>query len=409
MNRGKITIFLGLLLAFAVTASGCTTFDNFKQAFFDKEVNTDEAINIGIYEPLGGADKEAAALEVQGIELANSLYPEAAGKKIRLIYADNNSDIDAAETAISTLLTKNPAVILGSYGALYSLIAGEQITGAKVPAIAMTNTNPLVTRNNSYYFRVCYIDATQGRLLCRYLESLDVEEAGVLLPEDDEAAMAMTTSFVRNFKSATENDDAVPYYEKYTTGETDFDSYLDNIEKSGVKYVVLSGETTDMLNIINQAAKRHLDVTFLGDTRWGEEDFHKGLSKRVDPNHLAFVQFFVSDGKIKSETVSEERQQFLDAWHKKYGNDREPEEAVALGYDAYRIALDAIEKSSKELGGKIDGEAIRDTLLDKDYQYEGASGIIRFNSYGDPQKTAYISTWDRDTIKSLYTIPTDMQ
>lgn len=408
MKRYHIPILLLLTAAFALTVTGCTTFDNFRQGFFGEGSDAADTINIGIYEPMAGADKDGAKLEIEGIQLANKLYPQVNGKEVRLIYGDNNSDIDAAETAINTLLTKNPSVILGSYGSVYSLIAGPHIQEAKVPAITMTNTNPLITRNNDYYFRVCYIDATQGMLLSRYLEHLNVKQAGLLLPKEDEASTALVSSFKSAFRAATEDDDCLPFYEKFTTGETDFSKYLSNLKKSGVKYVVLSGETTDTLNIINQAAEMKLDVTFLGDMSWGEEDFHRGLNAHVNPDHLAFIQFFVADSKIKSESVSEAREEFLDAWHRTNDSSKEPEEAVALGYDAYRIALDAIEKSTKA-GETPDGEAIRNVLIDEDYQFEGASGVIRFNRNGDPEKTAYICTWQGKAINSLYTIGTDLQ
>ena len=401
-----ITIALFLLVA---CLSGCTTFDNFKGAFIDDPEDTADAINIGVYEPMAGADKEDAAPEISGIELAHKLHPKVNGKDVNLVYADNNSDLTAAETAITTLLSKNPTVILGSYGNLYSLLASEYTEEAKVPAIAMTNTNPLVTRNNSFYFRICYIDSTQGRLLANYLNSIKVKEIGVMLPEGDDAAMAMATSFTNYFEDMSELDDTVGFYEKFTTGATDFTEQLDILKESGVKYVLLPGQITDAANIINQAAKMDLDVTFLGDMTWGDDAFRKGLSNAVDPTHLAFVQFFATDGNDRRDVVSEARQTFLDAYYKDSGTDQEPDEAVALGYDAYMLALDAIEKATDGNSDIAGGEAIRDLMLSDDYQFEGASGTIQFNKTGDPKKTAYISTFANDTITALYTIETKDQ
>ena len=37
------------------------------------------------------------------------------------------------------------------------MIAGKPVNDAKIPAIAITNDNPLVTKNYPYYFRVCYV------------------------------------------------------------------------------------------------------------------------------------------------------------------------------------------------------------------------------------------------------------
>ena len=409
MTRRSLITLSVVLIAMAVALSGCTTFDNFKEGFLGDTGEAEGSINIGVFEPMVGADKEAAQPEIRGIELAHKYYPRSGDRKVNLIYADNNSNINAAETAISTLVSKKPSVILGSYGNIYSLVAGEYINDAKIPAITMTNTNPLVTRNNSYYFRICYIDSTQGRLLANYLDSLDVENVGVLLPREDDAAMAMATAFTNAFEEITGQNDATGFYEEYTMGELDFSEHLKTLRKSGVEYVLLPGDNKDSHNIINQAAKMGLNVTFLGDMSWGEEAFHKGLGKQVDPRHIAFVQFFATDGDDHGDIVSESRQQFLDAYHREYGENQDPEEAVALGYDAYMLAMDAIDKTTSTRNQVPDGTAIRDLLLSEEYQFEGASGSIQFNKYGDPKKTAYISTWDGDAVKALYTIETNQQ
>lgn len=437
MKRVRIITALCVLAAAAFALSGCTTFNNFREAFIDEPGDQSQAISIGVYEPMSGADKDAAKAELAGIELAHELMPEAGGHEIKLVYADNSSDINAAETAINTLLAKKPSVILGSYGSIYSLVAGEYVLPEQTPSIAITCTNPLVTRNNSYYFRVCYIEATQGRLLARYLDSMGEKETGILLPEKDDAATAMATAFTNEFKELTGNDDAIAFYEKYTTGDLDYTRHLRELKKSGVKSVLLPGEIADAGNIIRQANELELEVTFLGTTNWGSEDFLTAMTTdengakvpAPDPERLAFVQFFATDAaKDDKATISKAREEFLEAYQKKYGKNQEPDEAVALGYDAYGIAVDAVlqafdaenasgaENASDEEkasdgkkasdGGKSlpGGEAIRDVLLGDDYEFDGASGVILFNRKGDPKKTAYISTWDKGSITATYTI-----
>ena len=412
MSKTRFFTVLCMLVITVFVLSGCTTFNNFKEAFIDEPADHSEVINIGVYEPASGADKDAAQAELTGIELAHEIMPEAAGFEINLIYADNCSDINAAETAINTLLSKSPSVILGSYGSIYSLVAGKYVAEEMTPAIAITNINPLVTRNNSYYFRVCYIEATQGRLLANYLNSTGEKLSGVLLPEKDNAATAMTTAFVDEFRNLTGNDDAIAYYEKYTTGDMDFTKPLNALKKSGVKSVLLPGEINDAANIIKQANAMGLDVTFLGTTNWGTDTFLKALTTdekgnstgTVNPNRLAFVQFFATNGKDEAATISEAKSAFLKAYRDKYGSDQEPDEAVALGYDAYGIAIDAVLRAMGEYDVTPSGEQIRNVLLADDYEFDGASGIILFNRRGDPKKTAYISTWDQGTIKAIYTI-----
>lgn len=390
------------IAAVAVTAvltvtmlTGCTTFNNFKEAFLQQKKSSDVTIQIGIYEPMSGADSDAAKAEIKGIELAHEVYPNIGGKIVELVYSDNSSDIDAAETAINNLISKKPDIILGSYGSVYSMIAGKPVNDAKIPAIAITNDNPLVTKNYPYYFRVCYVDSNQGDLLAKYvLEQKQEATAGVLMPNNDDVAMAMATTFVDRIEAETENEDAITAYETYKPGQKDFTKPLKAIQESGVKSVLLPGDSADSANIINQAADMGLDVMFLGPTDWSSKEFRSELSSSVSKEHLAFVNFFTAD-----DTINQESEKFLEAYHEKYGKDKEPEDSVALGYDAYLIAINAV----NDAGNDPSGNDIRKVLASAK-EFQGASGNITFNTEGDPLRSAQISTWEGKKIVSTYTV-----
>ena len=390
------------IAAVAVTAvltvtmlTGCTTFNNFKEAFLQQKKSSDVTIQIGIYEPMSGADSDAAKAEVKGIELAHEVYPNIGGKIVELVYSDNSSDIDAAETAINNLISKKPDIILGSYGSVYSMIAGKPVNDAKIPAIAITNDNPLVTKNYPYYFRVCYVDSNQGDLLAKYvLEQKQETTAGVLIPNNDDVAMAMATTFVDRIEAETENEDAITAYETYKPGQKDFTKPLKAIQASGVKSVLLPGDSVDSANIINQAADLGMDVMFLGPTDWSSKEFRSELSSSVSKEHLAFVNFFTAD-----DTINQESEKFLEAYHEKYGKDKEPEDSVALGYDAYLIAINAV----NDAGNDPSGNDIRKVLASAK-EFQGASGNITFNTEGDPLRSAQISTWEGKKIVSTYTV-----
>jgi len=398
--RKTITI-LSIITLTLLTLSGCTTFDNFKKAFIDKPQDNDATIAIGVYEPMSGSDKAGAAAEVEGIELAHEMYPTVGDKFVELIYADNSSDLDAADTAINTLISREPAFILGSYGNVYSLAACEYIEEAKIPSIAITNTNPLITKDYDYYCRVCYVDSNQGDLLAQYvLNDRNQTKAGVLAPAGDDAAQAEATEFADRMRAETGDEDAIIFYEYFYAGDQDFSKQLKKAAKKGVNEIIITGEIADAANIINQAADMGLTIQFLGDSKWGTEEFVDMLDDNVTSDMMAFVQFFASDGEEATVTVSKEKETFLNAYKEKHGKDAEPEDAVALGYDAYCLALDAISKAPEN----ATSEDIMKMITGPQYQFEGASGLINFSSIGDPIKTAYISTWVKGAISTLYTI-----
>ena len=401
MKRFKATIVIALLAVMMMVLCGCTTWDNFKAAFIDKQ-DPETTIQIGVLEPVTGADSKAAEDEIRGIQLANKVHPNVNGKMISLVFSDDKSDIDATETAAKTLVDKKPMVILGSYGNVYSLAASPYIKEAKIPAIAITNTNPLVTRNNPYYFRVCYVSANQGDLLARYiLESEKEAEAGVLLPRDDDVALAEATAFTDRMKAETDDDDSIAYYEEYNMGQKDYTEVLTKLAESKVDKVFLPGDYTDDANIINQAADMGLKVMFLGDSEWENPEFFNMLSDKVRSSNIAFVQFFSSDNSgIEGEAITKERRSFLKAYAEEYGNNSEPSEAMALGYDAYFVAVDAIDKAPDDASA----EDVQKILSDPQYSFEGATGLINFSQSGDPIKTAYINTWQKGKMATIYTV-----
>ena len=395
------------LLAFAITIAlvtvmltGCTTYQNFKAAFIEKDTAKKTNITIGVFEPITGGDSKAAEAEIRGIQLAHKAYPNIDGKIVDLVYSDNSSDMYAAETGIKNLISYKPSVILGSYGSVYSMVAGEYIQDAQIPSIAITNANPLVTRTCSYYYRVCYADANQGDLLGQYVSKATKQKtAGVLIPKGNDVAIARSSFFTDRLEAETGDSDAIKVYEQYEGGAGNFEAQLKEIRKSKVKYVFLPGDTTDVAEIIKEANAMKLDVTFLGCNEWASEGFRNLLGDELDRSQIAYVTYIDPTLDANSDEVNKETEKFLDAYHEKYGNDAVPDENVALGYDAYIIAINAV----AEAGDDPTGEEIK-KILDGQKTFEGVSGDIRFNSVGDPIKTAYISTVSAGEEQLIYTI-----
>ena len=164
MRKGlRKVLCLALAVSLMTGLAGCTTFNNFKNAFFSGgKTASERTIKIGIYEPMSGQYKEQGKEEIAGIELAHKLYPSVLGKKIELVYADNKSNMYDGETAIQELLSGSPSVVLGSYGETLTLAASDYIKATNTPAITISSTNPLITVNNPYYFSAAYTETRQG-------------------------------------------------------------------------------------------------------------------------------------------------------------------------------------------------------------------------------------------------------
>lgn len=381
--------------------TGCTTFDSFRTEFITGDDGSSKIVKIGVFEPTSGEDKNKAALEIEGIELAHSLYPTVDGKKVELIYSDNRSDIYAAETAIQDLLLKKPVAILGSYGNANSLVAGPYVDEANVPAIAITNTNPLVTSTSEYYFRACFVDTYQGTALARYAYSgLEADKAGIIIPEGDEGASAIAQKFMKQFQKLTEDENAIILNEEYEPGSDDFTRLLDKIDEAGVKVVLIPVGMDDAENILSQAYERHMDVKFLGVDSWNGDELVAAVGK-----FAASKAVFTKVTEVQAaDTATDGLSKFMEAYQSRYGKDSVPDNATALGYDAYMLLIKAID----EAGSNATGQQLRDRISSIQ-NYSGASGTISFNESGDPSKsmTIYTISVADGSSKAAYVVETD--
>ena len=170
MKMKKIlALLLAALMALALTACGGGTTDDGSSTDSTDSANT---IVIGVYEPLSGDNGAGGKQEVLGMQYANSVMPEVTigdtTYQIKLEIADNESSNEKAVSAATQLLSKNPSVILGSYGSGVSIAAAETFNNAGVPAIGVTCTNPQVTDGNPCYFRICFLDPFQGTVLANF-------------------------------------------------------------------------------------------------------------------------------------------------------------------------------------------------------------------------------------------------
>ena len=141
-----------------------------------------EVIKIGVFEPMTGANAAGGEMTVEGIELANKKVSEVLGKKVELVIVDNKSEKVEAANAASKLIDQDKVVaIIGSYGSSLSMSAGDIVKNAEVPAVGCSPTNPLVTLNNDYYFRVCFIDPFQGTVMANYAFNDLVAKTAVII------------------------------------------------------------------------------------------------------------------------------------------------------------------------------------------------------------------------------------
>lgn len=429
MNKCRKRI-LSLVLVVCLTAglTGCTTYTNFKNAFFGTDtVAKEKTIKIGVFEPTSGSMKTQGKEEVMGIELAHDLYPTACGKTVELVYADNKSDMYEAEAAIQELISSSsPSMILGSYGETLSLIAGKYIEAANIPSITISSTNPLITANNPYYFSATYSEARQGDALADFAYlSQNKDMVATVKLENDDTATATIKRFTNRMKKLTENNRCVVGSFTLSTTSADYTETIEKIRESGATAVFLAVPPTVAKEFLTQAQEQKLPyMLFLGTRAWGDKDFLEFV-KANKQLHIGYP----AEQATNNETAMS--QKFMEAFRTKYGEDAELSQRTVVAFDAYLLAVTAMDRAMQAVrdtdpdtiaqNSATDAEArakkeawqvaretgipsgtqIKDALNGID-NFEGASGVINYKGKNEATKSVSISHIANGTELPVY-------
>ena len=386
---------ISILIIFTVLLlTGCETLNNFRANFVETEEDLDSVIRIGVFQPLSGQYQRYGELERRGIELAHGLFPTVLEKEIELIIADNRSEMQIAEAAIKHLITRRPAIVLGSYGEIFSLIAAEFLEEAQIPAIAITNTNWLVTSNNPFYFRVSFVTSFEGVAMATFaVEEMGARTAAILRPQNDDLALSMSQAFSDTMIRLTEDEDAISSIE-FDPNAEDFRLYLMRVRGTGAEVVFLPSNIENAAEILIQARELNLAPMFLGTSAWDSPELTELAGEAAEG--IAFATIFDPEAGITPMTDV-----FLNAYREKYGEDAVPHSSVALAFDSYLVAISSIIRA-----GTTDGNALVEALL-QTRDVQGAAGTITFNDRGDPIKSVVIVTVRNGEIVAAYTVDPD--
>ena len=374
MFKKRYMALMAVLLVAVMALAGCGGGGEEKE---DSNSQASDVIKIGVYEPLTGTNAAGGQMTVEGIKLANQLFPEVNGKKVELVIVDNKSEKQEAANAVERLVSKEKVdVIIGSYSSSLSMAGGPIAKDAGVPVIGCSPTNPAVTLDNDYYFRVCFIDPFQGTVMANYaIEKLNAKTAAIIQDVQQDYSVGLNNYFEKSFKQLTGNEEAIVAKVNYNSGDKDFSSQLTTVKAKNPDVIFAPGNFMECGILVQKARELGITCPILGGDTWEAEEFLNSVKNTQD---IYFSTHFDAEHPVTDMSTK-----FMEEYQKAYP-DKQVNAFGALGFDAYILALDAITKA-----GSTDHKAIRDALAaTKDFK--GATGLITLDQNGDATKTAII-------------------
>ncbi len=354
-------------------------------------------IKIGVFESLTGENGGGGFQEVLGIRYANEIYPtvEIGGETydIELVEVDNKSDKTEAVSAAQSLISSDVKVILGSYGSSVSIAAGDFFAEAGIPAIGASCTNPQVTLGNDYYFRVCFLDPFQGTVMANYAYQENAKTAAVITQLGDDYSSGLGSYFISAFTSLA-GEDAIVNQEQFQTNQTDFKAILTNVKASNPDVIFAPSSIATAPLIIKQARELGITCPIMAGDTWENSTIIDNAGEYAEG--VVLSTFY-----DEADPANDEAASFVTDF-KEYLKENEQSEIIpavsALGYDAYLVAIKAIQQADS-----TDSQKIRDAIAD--LQIDGVTGSISFDENGDANKNmAFIKTIKDGAFQFLKTI-----
>jgi len=313
---------------------------------------------------------------VLAIEEANARGGVLGGRPLQLLTEDNQSKVGDSGTAARKLISRNKVVaILGEVASNRSLEIASIAQRSQTPMISPGSTAESVTQTGDYIFRVCFLDAFQGKVMARFArESLGLNRIAILSSVSSAYSVGLAKHFQETFVAAG---GSIPAEQNFAEGDKDFRAQLTAIRASGVDAIYIPAYYTETALISKQARELGLTVPLLGGDGWASPELLEIGGEAVEGIYYSAA--------YSPESTAAQAVAFVDNYRQRWDGET-PDAFAALGYDAALLLIDSLERA-----GTTDPTALRDAIAST-HGLLGATGSTDIDENGNASKSAIIMT-----------------
>ncbi len=338
-----------------------------------------DVVRIAVCGPMTGSAaafgemiKNAAKLKEREVNDAGGIT--VGGRKLRVeavVFDDKGDTTEAANVARKVSSDDSLRLVIGHFNSTCSLAAKDAYNRVGIVEFSPGSTNVDVCRGGPFTFRNLYRDDFQGQQIATYhARILKLTRIAVLYDNDDYGKGLMQSFTQQATKDGLRIVASVPYLRERTQ---DFKPLVQQAKDAGAEGIFVAGLYNEAA-LITKTARNDLQMTcsIFGGDGVMSPTYITNAGKAAEGARVA-TPFLVHEGSGGPEAKA-----FVEsfkAMHKK-----EPDTWAALTYDAFGMALAAIEKAG------LDRQAIRDQLAsarDEASGYRGVTGVTYFDAEGD--------------------------
>jgi branched-chain amino acid transport system substrate-binding protein len=337
-----------------------------------------EPIKVALLFPLTGDVATFGKSSQEGSELALQEWNDKGGvngQMVEWVVGDSRCDAQEARNQATKVIEQDGvSFIIGEVCSSASIPVSEVANAKEVLQISPTSTNPAVTvdeagNHKPYTFRACFLDPFQGDVLATFAYTDQGLTTAAILYDQGNDYVRGLGEYIKAAYEALGGTVAV--YEAYNKDDTDFSVLLSKVNDANVDVLFLPDYYNKVSLIGTQARERGITAPMMGGDGWD--------SPQLDTAAV--------DGGFFSNHYSPADprpvvQDFIRKYTEKYG--AAPDALAVLAYDAANILMQSIQDA-----GTADPKVVKDAMLN--VQYEGVSGNITMDEFGNPVKAAAIT------------------
>ena len=336
-----------------------------------------EAIKIGVTQPLTGAFAAPGNYVAQGAKIAEDEINQAGGvlgKKIQLIIEDNKSNPTEAVSTVEKLIEKDKVpVLIGAWSSTLTLAVMPKLEEYKVPMIVETSSSgKITTSGNPYIFRISPTSAMEAKSFEPLVAKLGIKKADFLYTNND-FGIGSAQEYSKMLKA---DGVTIGVMETMDPKATDFSAQLAKIKASGADTLFVTTAVEQLTIILKQAKEQQLKARIIscGGSNSPDQLIEQAGDAANGSYHTAFFPPWFPE-VTKNPEVSK---RYMEEWKKRGYNLGGLTEGFR-GFDGVYVAVAAIKAA-----GKADPEAIRQALWG--ITVKGIYGDIHFNKEGPAGK-----------------------
>jgi branched-chain amino acid transport system substrate-binding protein len=336
-------------------------------------------------DPLGLPLRLGAQLAVKEINDAGGVD----GRLLELVEAEDAADADSSVAAAEFLVKSDVVAVIGGAFSGPTLAAAPVYNDPKDPVLQITpsGTNPAISEEGEWTFRVCPSDLAHAAALARFArQTLQVERVSVLY---------MNNSYGRGFRNAFEEElrrlgGSVVSSDPYLPEKVkDAAPFLERVARDHLAQAIISvSYEGDGAELLRMTRARGIDLPFLGG------DGLEGI-EREGP---------IAEGVYESTAYLANLQtarniEWVAKYRKMFRDQPAPNNTAAGTYDAIMLLAQLMRDVGTDRG------ALRDALAQVGTgrpAYEGLAGRIAFDPAGDvPEMRVLIAQVRAGTVTAL--------